>query len=125
MKQEVCFIATSNLYDWRGIQIDMFVEILLAGNTKTKIFVGADRVLPSCNPAPGGKSYQPGFAIFSSMEIKLRELEVWFIAKSKIFDLRGIQIGTFSHLNHTKIHVHFFRFVQTRHFLHCWVCDII
>ena len=92
---------------------------------KTKIFVGADRVLPSCNPAPGGKSYQPGFAIFSSMEIKLRELEVCFIAKSKIFDWRRIQIGTFSHLNHTKIHVHLFRFVQTRHFLHCWVCDII
>ena len=24
---EVCFIESSKLYDWRGIQIDMFVEI--------------------------------------------------------------------------------------------------
>ena len=39
MKQEVYFITTSNLYDWRGIQIDMFVEIRLVGYTKTKIFV--------------------------------------------------------------------------------------
>ena len=41
------------------------------------------------------------------MEVKLRKLEVCFIAKSKIFDGRGIQIGTFSHFNHTKIHIFF------------------
>ena len=43
------------------------------------------------------------------MEVKLRKLEVCFITKEKIFDGRGIQIGTFSHFNHTKIHTHFCR----------------
>ena len=31
---EVCFITSSKLYDWRGIQIEMFVENF---NTKTRI----------------------------------------------------------------------------------------
>ena len=51
--------------------------------------------------------YQAGFAIFSSTEAKLHDLEVCFIATSKIIDWHGIQIGTFSHFNHTKILVPF------------------
>ena len=61
--------------------------------------------------------YQSGFAIFSRKEVKLRELEVCFIATLKIFDWRGIQIGKFSHFNHTKMHTAFVRVVQTGHFL--------
>ena len=69
-------------------------------------FLGANRTLPT------------GFAIFSSTVLKLRDLDVCFIATSTIYDCPSIQIGTFSHFIHIKIHVHFFRYVQTRHFLH-------
>ena len=58
-------------------------------------FLGANRTLPT------------GFAIFSSTVLKLRGLDVCFIATSKIYDCLSIQIGTFSHFIHTKIHVHF------------------
>ena len=51
---DVCFVATSKLYDWRRIQIDM-------SNTKMCIFRSKQNTV-----------------------IKLRDLEVCFIATSKI-----------------------------------------
>ena len=39
--------------------------------------------------------YQSGFVIFSSSEDNLRDFEVCFIATSKLFDWRRIQIDMF------------------------------
>ena len=44
---------------------------------------------------PGGKAYQTGFAIFSSTEVKLRDLIVCFISTSKLYDRRMIQMYMF------------------------------
>ena len=66
-------------------------------------FLGANRTLPT------------GFLIFSSTVLKLRDLDVCFIATSKIYDCLSIQIGKFSHFIHTKIHAHF---SDLGHFLH-------
>ena len=84
---EVCFIATSNLFDWHRIQIHTcqiiwkYVFCLVANRT--------------------------GFAILSSTVLKLGDIEVCFIATLKIYDCLSIQIGTYSHFSHTKINVHF------------------
>ena len=59
-------------------------------------------------PSPSSRKhlmYQAGFAIFSSTEVKLRDLEFCFIATSKLCDWRGIQIGIFSHFSHTTIYI--------------------
>ena len=39
--------------------------------------------------------YQAGFVIFSSIEDNLRDFEVYFIATSKLFDWRRMQIDMF------------------------------
>ena len=44
---------------------------------------------------PGGKIYQAGFAIFSSTVDILLDLKVCFIATSKLYDWRMIQIYMF------------------------------
>ena len=44
---------------------------------------------------PGGKAYQTGFAIFSSTEVKLRDLIVYFISTLKLYDRRTIQMYMF------------------------------
>ena len=63
---EVCFIASSKLYDWRGIQIYMFVENC---NTKTRILKEQTGLFLHSVLPPGGKTYQTGFLIFSSTKV--------------------------------------------------------
>ena len=43
----------------------------------------------------GGKTYQAGFKIFSSVMDILRDIKVCFIATSKLYDWRRIQIYMF------------------------------
>ena len=47
------------------------------------------------------------FAIFSITALKLGDLEVCFIATLKLYDCLSIQMVTYLHFSHTKIHVHF------------------
>ena len=44
---------------------------------------------------PGGETYQAGFAILSSTDVKLCDYKVCFIATSKLYDWRRIQIDMF------------------------------
>ena len=78
-----------HLIDWTNmfLTFDIYYENMY--------FLGANRTLPT------------GFAILSSTVLKLGDLEVCFVATLKIYDCLSIQIGTYSHFNHTKINVHF------------------
>ena len=50
---EVCFIATSTLYDWHRIQKDLFVKISLV--IRKYAFLGANRTIPTYSRAAGGQ----------------------------------------------------------------------
>ena len=56
---EVCFIATSTLYDWRTIQKDMFVNISLV--MRKYAFLGANRTLPTYSRADEGQDVPSEF----------------------------------------------------------------
>ena len=87
----MCFIATSKLYDWLGFKIDMFVGIL---NSKTCILKQTGHFLHAVYP-PGEKTYQTGFVIFSSTHVMLCDHKEFFIATSKLYGWRRIQIYMF------------------------------
>ena len=65
-------------------------------------FLGANRTLLHAVLPPGGKIYQGGFATFSNTHVKVRDLEVCFIASSKLYDWRVIQIDMFVENCNTK-----------------------
>ena len=82
---------------------------------------------------PGGKTYQVDFATFSSTEVKLRDLEVCFIASSTLYDWRRIQKDMFVNISLVIQKYAFFRSKQdTSYTQSCrwgqdvpsWVCEI-
>ena len=83
---EVCFIATSTLYDWRRIQKDLFVKISLVIRKYAFFRSKQDTsYIPSC---------RWGTTFFRTV-IKLRGLEVCFIPTYNLYNWQRIQEDMF------------------------------
>ena len=84
---EVCFIATSTLYDWRRIQKDLFVKISLV--------IRKYAFFRSKQDTSYIQTYLAGFAKNFRTVIKLRGLEVCFIPTYNLYNWQRIQEDMF------------------------------